>query len=163
MKPSRAMATRRSANPSISPARNPISKPPTADSTPTGSAGSGLCRSRPRRMTATFRSSPASSSPAPRPVTCAGSVPVMAAQIADAELVLPMPMSPPATRCAPRLARSSATSAPFEIDRRACSRLIAGSRAKFAVPLPARIVSSPVPPSLPRASLSRPAAPSLFP
>ena len=89
-------------------------------------------------MTATLRSSPASSRPAPRPVTRAGSVPVIAAQIADAELVLPIPMSPPATRCAPRPARSSATATPFDIDNSACSRLIAGSRAKFAVPFPTR-------------------------
>src|SRR5579863_1783012 len=54
MTPSRMTGTRSAAAPRMNPARAACSKPPNAARTPTGSAGSGWWRSRPRQMTSIF-------------------------------------------------------------------------------------------------------------
>ena len=61
---------------------------------------------------------------------------MIAAVIALAAVVLPMPISPVASRSAPASIASSANPAPVSIARIACSRLIAGPPAMFAVPGP---------------------------
>ena len=136
MNPSSATGTRRAAPARITPVRPPISNPPTFASTSRPSRGSGRLTSSARRTAATLRVKVASSTPVPRPVTCSAGAPVIAAVIALAAVVLPMPISPVARRSAPASIASCASRAPVSIARIACSRVIAGPAAMFAVPGP---------------------------
>ena len=136
MKPSSATGTRRAAPARITPASPPISKPPTLASTSSPSRASGSLTARACRTTATLRTSVAASTPVPRPVTRSGVWPVIAAAITLAVVVLPMPISPVARRSAPASRASPASLAPLSIAWTACSRVIAGPAAMFAVPGP---------------------------
>ena len=136
MKPSSATGTRRAAPPRMTPTRPPISKPPTFASTSRPSSRSGRLTASARRTASTLRRQPSSSTPVPRPVTSSAAAPVMAAVIALAAVVLPMPMSPVATRSAPPSIASMTRRAPASIAASACARLMAGPRVMFAVPAP---------------------------
>ena len=76
--------------------------------------------------------------PVPRPVTSSGGAPVNTAASALAAVVLAMPISPMPSRPTPSRASSSASAAPAASAASACARVIAGPRAKFAVPAPMR-------------------------
>ena len=78
----------------ITPTNTPISNPPTAASTPTASPGSGAFCASARATTSILRAWVASSIPVPRPVTRSARKPVIAAVMALAAVVLPMPISP---------------------------------------------------------------------
>ena len=59
---------------------------------------------------------------------------MIAAAIALAAVVLPIPISPVARRSAPASSACSASRAPVSSACRACARVIAGPRARLAVP-----------------------------
>src|SRR5439155_26989475 len=94
IKPSRTTGTRRAAPARITPTSPAISKPPTLARTSRPSRASGTFTASARRTTSTLRASVASSTPVPRPVTRSGPAPVIAAAIALAAVVLPIPISP---------------------------------------------------------------------
>ncbi len=85
-------------------------------------------------MAATLRAMPASSTPVPRPVTLATGRPLSAATIADDGVVLPIPMSPVATRSSPASISASTTSTPACSAAAPAPALIAGPRVRSAVP-----------------------------
>src|SRR5881296_227983 len=134
MKPSRTTGTRRAAPARITPTSPAISKPPTLARTSRPSRPLGAFTASARRTTSTLRASVASSTPVPRPVTRAGAAPVIAAAIALAAVVLPIPISPVARRSAPASSACSASRAPVSSACRACACVIAGPRARLAVP-----------------------------
>ncbi len=72
--------------------------------------------------------------PVPQPVTSRGGRPVITAVIAADGVVLPIPMSPQASRSRPRSISSWTTRAPSSKAATACSRVIAGPTVKSAVP-----------------------------
>ena len=147
MNPSSATGTRRAAPPRMTPTSPPISKPPTLVSTSMPSVGSGRLTASARRTASALRRQPSPSTPVPRPVTVSGAAPVIAAVIALAAVVLPMPMSPVATRSAPASIASITSRAPCSIAASACSRVMAGPRVMFAVPAPSgqRTRAPPIP------------------
>ena len=124
------------APPSATPASTPISKPPTLARTSRGSPGSGAFTSSASDTTRILRASCAGVRPVPRPVVCAGGLPVNAATIALDEVVLPMPISPVPIRSAPDPAASTASSMPAPMHCSACSRDMAGPCVMSPVPLP---------------------------
>src|SRR6267378_2954025 len=134
MKPSSAMGTRLDAPPRITPTSPAISKPPTLASTSRPSRGSGAFTDSARATMSTLRASAASSTPVPRPVTRSGGAPVIAAVIALAAVVLPIPISPVPRRSAPASIAARASRAPVSMALTAWARVIAGPRAMLAVP-----------------------------
>ena len=86
-------------------------------------------------MVLIFCTRPFSSSPAPRPVTAATGWAHSTAVSAAQGVVLPMPMSPGMSRSIPSPMSWAAVSAPTAMARRAWSKLMAGSWARFLVPL----------------------------
>src|SRR5439155_559829 len=87
-----AILSRRVAPTRITPTSPAISKPPTPARTSTPSPGSGAFTASARRTTSTLRANAVSSTPVPRPVTRSGAAPVIAAVIALAAVVLPIPI-----------------------------------------------------------------------
>ena len=143
MKPSISTGVRLTAAPRKAPHIPAMSRPPTFASTSSTSAGSGRLAPIAARIAAFFRSSPASERPAPRPQSASGSQPSRTAATAAAVVVLPMPISPTASRRSPAAARSMASSAPLRMARRQSSRLMAGPRLISAVPFRTRRESTP--------------------
>src|SRR6266851_384007 len=129
----------------MKPASAACSRPPTAASTPTGSAGSGWWRASAARTTLTFLAHIASSMPVPRPVTSSGSAPVNTATSAADAVVLAMPMSPVSRQRLPAATRSRAISMPTSTALAASSRLMAGPVVMSAVPARTLRDSSPGP------------------
>ena len=81
-----------------------------------------------------FRASPSSERPAPRPVIPSTGWPSSTAATALDVVVLPMPISPVASRPTPAFFCSCTSRMPLPMASTACSRLIAGPRVKSAVP-----------------------------
>ena len=118
----------------MTPARPPISNPPTLERTSIPSAGSGLFTSIAFFITATLFARASSSIPVPLPVTSSGRPFVITEVMALEGVVLPIPMSPVPTMSMPEANSSSNTSIPASIARIASFLVIAGPRAMFFVP-----------------------------
>lgn len=78
--------------------------------------------------------------PVPRPTISPAATPSAAATSAVAGVVLPMPMSPLMSNCAPAAISSRATAAPAASAARVCSGVSASSR--WIAPLPRRTLCS---------------------
>ena len=85
-------------------------------------------------MAATLRRSPSSERPAPRPVISTGARPSSTLATALAVVVLPMPISPVASRRTPPAHSSRAVSTPVRTACTASPRLMAGPWVMSAVP-----------------------------
>ena len=142
MNPSSTTGRRAAAAPTMTPTSSAISRPPTAASTPSGSAASGRFTAIARSMAATLRRRPASSTPVPRPVTASGGAPVITAVIALAAVVLPIPISPSPTTSASEISPVSTSARPIAMARSASSGVIAGPRVMSAVPARTRALTS---------------------
>jgi len=118
----------------MTPAKPPISKPPTLASTSIGSSGFGLLIDKALSMTSTLWASCSSSMPVPRPVAFMAGLPLIAARMALLAVVLPIPISPVAMRSSPFFASASTSSMPTFTASTACRCVIAGPFAMFLVP-----------------------------
>ena len=137
------MGSLSSAPPRNTPHSPAISKPPSAASTPSGSAASGWLRAMPRSIASILRCSPASESPAPRPVISATGRPSSTLATALDVVVLPMPISPVASSWAPVCFCARTSAMPAAIACTACARVIAGPVVKSAVPAAIRQSAAP--------------------
>ena len=143
MKPSISTGTPSAAPPRKTPQRPAMSKPPNLARTSSGSAGSGALTAMPVSMAAILRARPASERPAPRPVMRETGCPSSTAATALEVVVLPMPISPVASRRLPFAfwARTSAT--PLPMASTASARDMAGPQVKSCVPSAMRQSSTP--------------------
>ena len=94
-------------------------------------------------MAATLRRSPSSERPAPRPVISTGARPSSTLATALAVVVLPMPISPVASRRTPFSFCVRTSSAPAKTACSAWARVMAGPCVISPVPLPMRRASTP--------------------
>ena len=134
MNPSRTTGTPAAAQRAMTPTSAAISSPPTAARTSIGSAASGRLPFSAFLITATLLTRASSAMPVPRPVTRSTGSPVSTAVIAAAAVVLPIPISPTATTCAPAAMTSPATSMPASIAATASPDASPGPFAMSAVP-----------------------------
>ena len=136
MNPSTTTGSRSCAAPRKTPVIAHRSNPPTLCRTSTGSSASGRLTASACSMTRFFFKNASSVRPPPRPDTASTDSPLSAANTADEVVVLPMPISPTPRSCWPPRFASAASSMPVRMPCTACSRVIAGPAAMFAVPLP---------------------------
>ena len=120
-----------------------MSKPPSLDSTSSGSAASGWLQAMPRRMASSLRASPASERPAPRPVMTSTGWPSRTAATALDVVVLPMPISPVASSWHPCAFCARTSSMPAAMASTAWVRVMAGPWVKSAVPAAMRRGTTP--------------------
>ena len=130
MKPSTTTGMRSDAPPSMSPLMAASSGPPTLASTSTASLGLGRLIAMPRRMRPALWRTRSEGMPEPMPVTSSTDAPVSTAAMAEEGEVLPMPISPAASRVTPRAASSRAMSMPTCTQANASSRVMAGPSLK---------------------------------
>ena len=134
IKPSITMGIFSNAPPKNTPHSPAMSNPPSAASTPSGSAASGRLTAIPRSITSILRRSPASESPAPRPVISATGRPSNTDATAEEVVVFPMPISPVASSCTPARFCARTNARPAAMACTACARVMAGPAVKSQVP-----------------------------
>ena len=112
----------------------PISNPPTLESTSMVSSGSGLLTASAFSMISILCASCSSPMPVPFPVIIATGLPVMAATMALAAVVLPIPISPVPMMSSPCFISFSTMSMPASMLLIAWVLVIAGPMYMSAVP-----------------------------
>ena len=141
--PSASTGTPASAPPRNAPHMPAISKPPTAASTPNGSARLSRLICNALRTAAFLRTRPSSERPAPRPTRASGRALSNAHSTHAAVVVLPMPISPVAISFTPSPASPCTSRMPARMPRAACSRLMAGPSVQSLVPFAMRRFKTP--------------------